>query len=73
MQVYRWSINTDNVYQFAGFEFAGTIASYKSEVSGFIRKDRVGKLLSALVGYGIEKVNLITSQRYWKDYDKYNS
>lgn len=70
-KVYRWSIKTNNVYSFCGFEFAGTIASYKNEVSGFVRKDRVRSLLTALVGYGIEKVNLITSDRYWKDYDKY--
>jgi hypothetical protein len=70
-KVYRWSIKTDNVYAFAGFEFTGTLSSYKNEVSGFIRKDRVYKLLSALVGYGVENLKMVTAERYWKEYNKH--
>ena len=77
-QVYRWSIKTEDVYSFLGFEHAGTIASYKSEVSGFIRKDRVPMLLSGLrnerlKGKYFEGFKMVSSKRYWSNYDSYQA
>jgi hypothetical protein len=78
---YRWAIKTDNVYTFAmfygdGFN-ASTLASYKNEVSGFIRSTNLPKLLNALLPYGFsfkdKNIKLVKSSTYMKNWDKYNS
>jgi hypothetical protein len=72
---YRWSVNTPNVYSFLMFKYAGTIASYKNEVSGWISKSQVNELMKALNESGNTYTNLklVTSKRYWNNYDKYNT
>lgn len=75
IQQYRWSINTSNVYSFMMFNYAGTLASYKNEVSGWISKPKVMELLTALKNSGKQYSNfkLVTSTRFWKHYDHYNN
>ncbi len=76
--MYRWSVKVENVFAFCmfygdGFN-ASTLASYKNEVSGFVKKENVGKLIAALVPFGKNKdLKMVTSKRYWKDYDKYHN
>ena len=78
---YRWSIKTGNVYSFLMFYgegfTCGTLASYKNEVSGFVRKSNLPKLSAALIsrGYSIKDKNikLISSETYWNNWDKYNN
>jgi hypothetical protein len=82
-RMYRWSLKVENVYDFCMFGVnspftCGTLASYKNEVSGFVKKENVRVLLdavSAFSTYGRRSrgpVRLVTVDRYWKDYDRYN-
>jgi len=70
---YRWSIKTENVYSFSGFNWAGTLASYKNEVSGFVRKTRIPGLLEDLKAKGVpySDFKLVESGRYWKNFNQY--
>lgn len=78
---YRWSIKTENVYAFAmffgdGFS-ASTLASYKNEVSGFVHKANIDKLVSALIPFGYslkdKNIRLIKADTYMKNWEKYNN
>lgn len=80
---YRWSIKLDSsysVYSFAmlygqGFSVS-TLASYKNEVSGFVKKENLGSLVSALIPFGYsfkdKNINLVTVDTFWKNWDKYS-
>ena len=77
---YRWSIKTENVYSFLmpygdGFT-CGTLASYKNEVSGYVKKSNLNKLIARLIPFGYsfkdKNIRLISSKTYWKNWDKYN-
>lgn len=76
---YRWSIRTDNVYAFSmvyGLGFSvSTLAGYKNEVSGFVKKSNLGQLRSALLPFGYsfneKNIKLLTTETYWKNWDKY--
>lgn len=80
-RMYRWSITPKNsVYNFCMFHGDGfnasTLASYKNEVSGFIKKSNVRKLIAALVifgGYEFLNLKLVTTDTFWANYDKYNN
>lgn len=79
---YRWSLKLNSsysVYSFAmlygeGFSVS-TLASYKNEVSGFVKKSSIHKLNAALLPFGFsikdKNINLITVKEYWRNYDKY--
>lgn len=78
---YRWSITTSNVYAFAmlhgkGFSVS-TLASYKNEVSGFVRKSNLPILLNNLLPFGFsfrdKNIKLISATTYDKNWHKYNS
>lgn len=75
--MYRWSAVVENVFDFCFFDGPGytasTLASYKNEISGFVKKENVGALRQALASWKspVQKVSLVTAARYWKDYDLY--
>lgn len=74
---YRWSIKTDNVYQF-GFRInrSMTLASYKNEVSGFVKKSDLPSLLNDLRPFGYsfndKNIKLVTIGNFWKNWAKYH-
>jgi len=60
------------------FPYAGTLASYKNEVSGFISKSKFKEFWKALwaeraKGKYFENFKLVESKRYWKNYDQYQA
>ncbi len=79
---YRWSIKLDSnysVYSFVmlygeGFSVS-TLAGYKNEVSGFVKAENIGKLVSALIPFGFsfkdKNIKLVTVATYWNNWDKY--
>lgn len=75
--IYRFSIKTDNVYKFCCCNHVSTLASYRQEVSGFIKKENLWKLNNELLKFGYsfndKNIKLITSDRYFKDMDKYTN
>jgi hypothetical protein len=74
--IYRFSIKTDNVYSFLMCDYVTTIANYKNEVSGWIKKSNLWKLNNALLSRGYsfrdKNIKLVTSNEYWRNYYKYN-
>ena len=73
--VYYFYLKTDNVYHFCGSTFFSYLASYQNRAAGFVRKDRVYNLLAELRGklQFDGKINMVSSERFWKDYDKYHA
>lgn len=75
--MYRFSIKTKTPYSFLLCNYVSTIASYKDEVSGFIKKQDLWKLNNELLKYGYsfkdKNIRLITAKRYWINYDKQTS
>lgn len=75
--IYRFIIKTENVYSFLMCDHVTTITSYNNTVSGWIKKSNLWKLNNALLGRGYsfrdKNIKLISSNEYWRNYDKYNS
>lgn len=73
--MYQFSIKTKNAYSFLLCNYVSTIASYKDEVSGFIKKQDLWKLNNELLKYGYsfkdKNIKLITTREYWANWDKY--
>lgn len=74
--IYRFIIKTDNVYNFLMNNYVTHLASYKNEVSGWIKKENLWKLNNAMLNHGYsfkdKNIKLISSNTYWKNYNKYN-
>jgi hypothetical protein len=65
--IYKWSIKADNVYKFLFFEYASTLASYKNEVSGFIRKEKFPEFhrkLKSMLNW--RDLKIVTTKTYSK-------
>lgn len=74
--IYRFIIKTENVYSFLMVDHVSTITSHNNTVSGWIKKSNLWKLNNALLGRGYsfrdKNIKLVTSNEYWRNYDKYN-